>query len=242
MGNATTATFSMISQDPVWSMTPLSLNQINEILNDCTMINKLNIPKSIVYLIAQLTVNRSLKFIECAQRLKIEETGSNLRNKVTVQASKGTESWYGYHMAITDGEYEFGMHYFKVLIGPTPSSGCRYIGYVSKSNNGKIRMEEGMHACDYWVGWDGSCQSIYTDYGGNRDWGQAIHHKSTHWKEGDEILCQLNCDQGTLIYYKNGIKIDVVVDGMKGRKWIPAVSLLNTNESVTILWSLHLDP
>lgn len=242
MGNGNAAELTTTFQNAaIWSMKPLNLTQINEILNNCTIINQLNIPKSIISIIAGLAVHRPLKFIEGAKRLEIEETDSNLGNKVTVRAVKDKESWYGYHMAITDGEYEFGIHTFKVLIGPTPSSGCRYIGYVSKSNNGIIRMEEGMHACDYWVGWDGSCQSIYTDYSGKRDWDKAIHHKCTDWKQGDEILCQLDCDKGTLTFYKNGTKIDVIVDGMKGRKWIPAVSLLNTHESITILWSLHID-
>ena len=224
------------SKHDVNSLSPLNVDTIYSTLDNTELISNFNIPTSIINLIAQFAVCRRLQFIECGKRLQIKETELNYKNIVVITDKYG----WGYSMAITNGEYSHGIHYFKVLIGPTPSTGCRYIGYVSKSNDGIIRLEEGMHSCDYWVGWDGSCKAIYSDYGGTREWDKAEEQTCAEWKQGDQILSELNCDKGILTFYKNGDKMYSITHGLKGRKWIPAVSLVNNTESVTILWSLYL--
>ena len=86
-------------------------------------------------------------------------------------------------------------------------------------------------------GRDGSCQKIYVDVGGTQSWGSSVSKKAKEWKQGDRIMCELDCDEGTLSFYLNGQKLENSLDGLgKGRKWIPAVGL-KPSSAITILRS-----
>eukprot|EP01084_Bolivina_argentea_P267984 455057_1 len=207
----------------------LKHDEIYGALENSELMKQMQIPIPIMKLITELSL--SLEFIACSDKIRISKTEDG-QSKVTMNSKVCS-----YSLAITDGVYSSGIHRYEVLVGPTPKYGCRYIGYVS--SDGKIRLNKGMHCQDYWVGWDGSCKRLYQDYAGTENWNNAKSESTGEWKEGDKIMCELNCDTGILKYTKNGEQITVTAKGMKGRSWTPAVSLKNEGETITILWSQH---
>ena len=229
--------------------------ELHKAITGSSLIRDMNIPDGIVRLMAELSMFRPLLFEKGGGNMTISQDGTTVAYG---------DSNYGYHVATADTSFSSGIHRYEVLVGPTPQAGCRYIGYVS--NEGTIRYDEGIHACDYWAAWyvivslsysvichiqivslslfprDGSCCQIYVDVNGTQSWSNSKSQKAVAWKEGDRVLCELNCDEGTLVFYLNGKKLDNSLSGLgKGRKWVPAVGLRKPTQTITILKSEYMD-
>ena len=82
---------------------------------------------------------------------------------------------------------------------------------------------------------------VYSDYGGTESWNKSVDEPAPAWIEGDRVMCELDCEQGTCTFHLNDKKLDSVATGMQGRAWVPAVSLRNDTESITILWSEYYE-
>eukprot|EP00483_Globobulimina_turgida_P006916 UN06929 len=96
----------------------INVGEMFQIIDCCYMTKKHNIPKSIVQLIAELSIFVPLTFTASSKRIKITETSEGFGKATMIKGESG------YCMAITDGVYSSGIHKYEVLVGPTPSNGC----------------------------------------------------------------------------------------------------------------------
>ena len=114
-------------------------------LDGSCLIRNMKIPDSIIDLLTEMSMFRTLSFETCASKMTIDKDGSTVRYP-------SQEYAYGtYTVATTDASFSTGIHRYEVLNVSSECGGCRYIGYVS--DEGEIRYDLGMHACDYWTGW-----------------------------------------------------------------------------------------
>lgn len=124
----------------------IQLQQTLKAIDESPLIIDMEIPESIIRLMAELSIFQILSFDKCAVDMVIEG-----ENKCTVISDSKNKGWGSYEVATTNLSFGTGIHRFEVLVEEAISGGCRYIGYIS--DEGEIRYQKGMFSCDYYAGW-----------------------------------------------------------------------------------------